>query len=148
MTRDDEHLIESFEAGSIPLNQWNQRTHVSIAFLMLRQGGFEEALDRLREGIKAFNERNGIEDSPTGGYNETTTVAMLRLIQATMRACGGVFPAHCAAEFCDLHPQLMSKHVLRFFYSPERRMDPDAKKRFVEPDLAPLPVVVGHALPD
>jgi hypothetical protein len=35
----------------------------------------------------------------------------------------------------------MTRHALRFFYSPERRMDPRAKGTFVEPDLTPLPAI-------
>ena len=93
----------------------------------------------MRRGVKAFNQHHGIEDSPTSGYNETTTVAFLRLIAALDRAYNEVFPTVGSKEFCDAHPQLMSKHVLRFFYSPARRMHPDAKSTFVEPDLAALP---------
>ena len=36
----------------------------------------------------------------------------------------------------------MTRHALRLFYSPQRRMDPRAKSHFVEPDLAPLPIVL------
>jgi hypothetical protein len=36
----------------------------------------------------------------------------------------------------------MTRHVLRLFYSPQRRMDPRAKTEFVEPDLVPLPRIV------
>jgi len=55
-------------------------------------------------------------------------------------ALGGRIYEHSTAdEFCDRHPQLLNKHVLRFFYSPNRRLHPEAKFRFVEPDLAPLP---------
>jgi hypothetical protein len=42
-----------------------------------------------------------------------------------------------------MHPQLMTKHALRLFYSPQRRMHPDAKGRFIEPDLTPLPRLDG-----
>ncbi len=73
------------------------------------------------------------------GYNETTTVAFTHLVAAVMNAYGGVFPTVTADEFCDRHPQLMSPHVLRLFYSPARRTDPAAKTHFVPPDLAPLP---------
>lgn len=139
MNAEDETLIRTFEELSLGLQEWTQRTHVAIAFLYLREHGFDGALDRLRHRIRAFNARYGIEESPTRGYNETTTVALLTLVETVRQACGAVIPAASAAEFCDAHPQLMSKHILRFFYSPERRMHPDAKARFVEPDLAPLP---------
>ncbi len=59
-----------------------------------------------------------------------------------MRAYAQTHQVHSADEFYDMHPQLASKHVLRFFYSPERRMHPLAKTQFIEPDLAPLPRLI------
>ncbi len=58
-----------------------------------------------------------------------------------MSAYGQTFPTPDAESFCDTHPQLQTRHVLRLFYSPERRMHPLAKTQFVEPDLAPLPKI-------
>jgi hypothetical protein len=78
------------------------------------------------------------------GYNETTTHAFAHLIAATMQAYGEVFPTIDGEAFCATHPQLMTRHVLRLFYSPARRMDPRAKQEFVEPDLAPLPKLDGE----
>ncbi len=40
-----------------------------------------------------------------------------------------------------MHPQLMTNHIIRLFYSPTRRMDPLAKSTFVPPDLAALPKI-------
>lgn len=139
MTREDRELVDSFEGLTLPLAQWNQRTHVSIAYVYLREHGFDGALDLMRCGVKAFNEHYSIAESPTSGYNETTTVAFLRIIDSLDRAYDPTFPTQSSTEFCDTHPQLMSKHVLRFFYSPGRRMDPDAKAKFVEPDITQLP---------
>ena len=136
---DDEKLMADFANANIPLSEWNQRNHVAIAYLYLQAHGFDRGLELLREGIKGFNAKQGIEEGPTVGYNETTTVALLTIIDTVMRAYQEVFPVTTASEFCDAHPELMNKHVLRFFYSPERRMHPEAKARFVEPDLAPLP---------
>jgi hypothetical protein len=59
-----------------------------------------------------------------------------------MAAYGEASPAPTADAFCDAHPQLMARHALRLFYSPQRRMDPRAKAQFVEPDLAPLPRIL------
>ena len=139
----DEQLIRSFENLTLPLDAWNQRTHVRIAYIYLQRCAFPEAMERMRRGIVAFNRHNGIEESPTSGYNETTTVAMFRLVHSTMRAYEEVFPTGSSEDFCEVHPQLMNKHILRFFYSPARRMHPEAKGRFVEPDLASLPEVDG-----
>jgi hypothetical protein len=136
---DDAEFLRQFEALTLPFAQWNHRAHVKVANLYLRSHSFDEALLRMRQGVKAYNVANNVPESKTSGYNETTTHAFLRLIAAVMRAYGEVFPVTDADAFCDTHPQLMTRHALRLFYSPKRRMHPLAKTQFVEPDLAPLP---------
>jgi hypothetical protein len=113
-----------------------------VAYLYLTQHPFDEALRRLRAGIQAYNGFNHVPEGSTSGYNETTTHAFLHLIAATMGAYGRTHPVSDSDGFCDAHPHLMTRHVLRLFYSPQRRMDPAAKTRFVEPDLAPLPRIL------
>lgn len=147
MTDSDLNLLAAFEDGTFPLDRWNQRTHVSVAFILLQLHDFDEALERLRRGILNYNRSNGIGDSPTSGYNETTTVAMLRIIDTVMRSYRDVLPAGDAGEFCDQHPELMNKHLLRFFYSPGRRMDPRAKAQFLPPDLTGLPSLANGNRP-
>ena len=136
---DDAELQTKFEDLSLPFDQWTHRAHLRIAFCYLRQHSFADALDRIRAGIKAYNAVNKVPENPTSGYNETTTVAFLRLVDATMRAYGGVMPTADSHAFCEMHPQLLHKHILRLFYSPQRRMHPQAKTQFVEPDLTALP---------
>jgi hypothetical protein len=140
---DDSQLLEQFENLTLPFDQWTHRCHVKIAYLYLRRDPFDQALNRIRAGIKAYNKANNRPEGPMEGYNETTTRALFHLIAAVMRAYDPVFPVTTADSFCDAHPQLMSKHVLRFFYSPQQRMHPLAKTQFVEPDLAPLPKLTG-----
>ena len=64
------------------------------------------------------------------------------------RAYGTVIPTADSEAFCDMHPQLLNRNILRLFYSPERRMHPDAKTRFVEPDLTDLPTVPPKSIPE
>ena len=136
----DAELLRRFEDCSLPFETWRvHETHVRVSFLMLREHGFDEARARMQRGIRAINEKGGVVDGPLTGYNETTTHAFLHLIDATMRAYGEVFPTPDAQSFVETHPQLLSKHVLRLFYSPGWRLHPDAKANFVEPDMAPLP---------
>ncbi len=137
----DSELLRRFEDLSLPFSEWTHRAHIRVAFLYLSSHPFEEALDRIRTNIKAYNAANNRPDGPTEGYNETTTVAFMRLVDAMMRAYGSVCPATDSEAFCEAHPQLLSSRVLRLFYSPERRLHPDAKTEFIEPDLAPLPRV-------
>ncbi len=132
----DAEFVRLFESQAWPLAQWHHRDHVRLAYLMLREGTFEQAAERIRRGIRAHNAKHGIVDTPTTGYHETMTLAWLWLVAAILDEYG---PAQTADAFCDAHPELMEKKALRLFYSKERFMSAEAKVRFVEPDLAPLP---------
>src|SRR5687767_2675861 len=119
----DEELLHGFETLSLPLAQLTHRAHVRVGYLYLRSSAsFDEALARVRTGIKRFNAANQVPEAPDRGYNETTTHAFLHLIAATMKAYGTTHPTPTSESFCDTHTQLMSRNVLRLFYSPQRRM--------------------------
>jgi hypothetical protein len=139
----DAEFLNQFEATSLPYPLWTHRAHVKVAYLYLRQLPFDEAMVKIRSNIKAYNAAKGTPETLTSGYNETTTRGFLHLVAAVMRAYSKVLPVTTADEFCDAHPQLMTSKALRLFYSPERRMTPEAKEKFVEPDLAPLPKIIS-----
>ena len=132
----DDILLQQFEDCSYPFDQWHHRAHVKVAWIYLTRYGFEMAAQKLRDGIRAYNAANGVEDTPTGGYHDTMTMAWLHIIHATILVYG---PRESADEFFDFHPQLGQKKILRLFYSPELIMSPHAKREFVEPDLTALP---------
>ncbi|MGB0951601.1 MAG: hypothetical protein ACPG31_00105 [Planctomycetota bacterium] len=138
----DPELLQEFESGTLAFELYRQHVyHVRIAYLLLQRDGFELALQNMRRCIKVMNERNEVPEGPRSGYNETTTHALLWLIHVVMRGQGEAFPVADSAAFFDTHPQLHTKHILRLFYSPERRLDPRAKAEFLEPDLGPLPLL-------
>lgn len=136
----DEQFLQAFESQAIPVERWNHRAHLRVAVIYLLRYPFDEALRRMRSGIQAYNSANGVEDSPTSGYHETITQAWLHIVWVMLRQYG---PSCTADAFLDEHPQLAQKTLLRLFYSRERIMSPEAKTRFVEPDLAPLPKPVS-----
>jgi hypothetical protein len=138
----DIEFLRAFETCTLPFEQWSHRAHVKVAYTYLRQHPFDDALNLMRTGVQRYNASNKVPESPTSGYNETTTRAFLHLIAAVMSAYRQTYPVNSADEFCDTHPQLMTRHALRLFYSPDRRMHPQAKTRFVEPDLAALPRIL------
>lgn len=109
---------------------------MTIAYLLLRQYPLEEATNRMRRGIQNYNAAHGVEQTPIGGYHETLTVAWMRVLHAAMAAYG---PADNADGFFEQHPHLLSKVMLRLFYSRLRIMSDEARYGWVEPDLAPLP---------
>ncbi len=60
----------------------------------------------------------------------------MRLVFAAIQHTG---PHESSREFCEAHPELPTKSLLREYYSRERIMTWKAKREFVEPDLRPLP---------
>jgi hypothetical protein len=134
---DDETLLHQFETLTFPFQDWHHRVHVKIAYLYAVRHGLEAAAQKLRDGIRAYNDANGIVDMPTSGYHETMTMAWLHIIHATALAYG--HQGMTADEFFDFHPQLGQKKILRLFYSPGLFMSEQAKYEFVLPDLTDLP---------
>lgn len=137
---DDEHL-QRFEDHTFPLELWNHRAHLKVAYLYLLRFSFEGTLHRLQTGIRAYNAAKGIKDTPTSGYHETMTQAWLRLVHTTLCQFG---PAENADAFFDAQTQLSGKRTLLLFYSRDRIMSAEAKASFVSPDLAPLPGPVSN----
>jgi hypothetical protein len=133
---DDAEHLRRFEDQSLPLDQWNHRAHLKVAYLYLTRLPFSEALQRVRTGIKAYNAAHRIADTPTGGYHETMTRAWFQLVHVTLAQFG---PASTADAFFDAQRQLTEKRALLLFYSRDRIMSSEAKASFVTPDLAPLP---------
>lgn len=134
----DEQLLAAFESCTLPMDQWSHLAHVRVAYLYASQHDWQTAIDRVRRGIKAYNASTATPETINRGYHETITQAFLRLVFAAQQKTG---PHDSSEQFCQSHPELLSKYVLQTFYSSERLMTMEAKARFVEPDLRPLPSV-------
>lgn len=134
----DDELLQAFEQAAIQLEDWKHETHVRVAWIMIDRYGVDEAVGRMRDGIKRLNAANGVVDALHSGYHETLTVAWLRVIDAIRRSRGA---ESSSQAFFDEHTQLHSKMMLRLFYSRDQIMSAEAKATFVEPDLTALPRV-------
>ncbi len=136
----DADLLDRFEQRTLPHEEWNHRAHVRVAFLYLRRLGLDRAIRTLRSGIRAYNAAVGIQESPTNGYHETITKAFATIVHAALADLDPTELERMSSdEFCDDHPGLLDKHALSAYYSSECLAQPEAKRSFVEPDLAPLP---------
>jgi hypothetical protein len=131
--------LATFESAAIPLADFNHRAHLTVAYLYLRAHPLEEATRRMKAGIRNFNAAHKVESTPTSGYHETLTVAWMRVLASVIAAYG---PEKDAAAFFEAHPHLLSKVLLRLYYTRERIMSAEARAGWVEPDLSPLPTIV------
>jgi hypothetical protein len=136
--------LDTFERCAIPLEQFNHRAHITVACLYLKAFPLSEAIDRMRRGIHAFNAANNVQSTQTSGYHETMTVAWMRILDAVMRTHGA---GQSVEEFLEQHPFLLCRTLLRLYYSRDRIMSLEARRTWVEPDLAPLPVSIPPSSP-
>jgi hypothetical protein len=128
----DEEFLTAFEACT--LEEFHHRDHIKVTYLYLQRHPLNVAITKVRTGLQALAIawRAPVDDLEKG-YHETMTQAWVRLVHLTL-SCGEA--AESADAFCDQQPQLMQKTRLELFYSRERLMTWEAKRQFVEPDLA------------
>ena len=133
---DDDTFLKRFEAAEWSADQWHHREHIKVAYLYLRKYPAAEALERVRAGIQALNAAQKVPEGPARGYHETMTLAWMRLVQHALTERG---PAASSDQFFERHPELGNPKRLADFYSRDHLMSLEAKRMYVEPDLAPLP---------
>ena len=80
-------LVSGFVSCSVRKGDWTHAAHLTVGFWHVRQYGADEALVRLREGIRRLNESFGNVNTPTSGYHETITCAYVRLLDQFLDAC-------------------------------------------------------------
>lgn len=134
----DDEFIAAFESCRVESGCWTHRAHVRMAWNYLRTCSFDQALGRIRDGLNRLNAKHGVPDALDRGYHETMTRAWLHIVAATMTKHG---PADSSIAFCNAQPHLLIRTLLRLYYTQDRIMSAEAKARFVEPDIAPLPPI-------
>jgi hypothetical protein len=143
---DIDDLALRFDACTLVKAEWTHAAHLCVGLWHVRRYGAEEALARLRSGIRRLNESFGGVNDEANGYHETITAAYVRLLSQYLdraRPSGGL--ASSAAELLD--SPLAHRDVLLVFYSHERLMSREARAGWVEPDLARLDVSALLATP-
>ena len=130
-------LVGRFAARTLPHAEWTHRAHLMVGAWHVHRHGPDDALARLRAGIRALNDAHGTPNTATSGYHETVTRAYVRLLGEFLGACPIEMPlAERVAAI--LAGPLAARDVLSKFYSRERLMSAAARAAWVEPDLAPL----------
>ena len=90
-------LIERFEQCTLPIAEMHHTQHLEIALWYVLHYPPEEALERMRNGLKALLAENGVGSS----YNEEVTLGWMQFV--------GEFTSHAdrSLTFSDLAHQLV-----------------------------------------
>ncbi|MCC6392942.1 MAG: hypothetical protein IT167_20255 [Bryobacterales bacterium] len=128
---ENDAFLRAFESLALPPGDFRHADHVRLAWIYLRQAPFDEALARLSSSILRFASRHGAPEK----YHETITHAWMILVQhALTRLPEATFP-----EFLNAHPHLLDARILQRYYSPAVLQSGESRRRFIPPDLHPLP---------
>jgi hypothetical protein len=134
---DLDEFARQFVAKEIPARLWTHGAHLAVGLWHVDRYGADEALRRLRQGIRSLNERHGKENTESAGYHETITCAQVMLLADFLAR------ADPAVPLLERYAQLMAspiadRNVLLRLYSRDDLMSNHARARWTEPDLAPI----------
>lgn len=130
-------LVVKFESCTLPRPHWTHRAHLSVACWYLICYPVNEAMWRIREGIKRYNHSQGIVTSKDTGYHETMTVFWVRMVHAYLSK--STLECSIVNLVNDMVFEYSNKNLPFEYYSRERLLSVQARADFIEPDLKPLP---------
>ena len=122
----DAEFLDAFANGTLKPTEFRHADHLRLAWLEV-QRGMPGAIDRVRDGIRAFAAQHGFH----GLYHETITQAWVRLIATHHESSFQVF-------FAVNEPRL-HRDLLYRYWSPEVLDSAAARERWIPPDRQPLP---------
>jgi hypothetical protein len=121
-----------------PYPEWTHAAHFAAALWLLRHPNVLRRHGGIEPIIRGYNEAVGVPNSDTRGYHATITIASLR---ATAHALAQAAPDAPLAPILAalLASPLGRSRWLLAHWSEPRLMSVEARRGWLEPDLAPLP---------
>ena len=133
-----EHLGEGLLARTLPREEWTHEAHLAATtYLLLKRPDIDVEAE-LPDIIRRYNESVGGVNSDTEGYHETITRAFLRGVRLFLAEADPKEPLHELVNDLLLSPMGRRDWPFRF-YSRERLLSVEARRAFLQPDLAAFP---------
>lgn len=133
LTDADLLLRREFESRTLRNEAFRHREHVRLTWVYLTSDPPDVVAARLCASLLALATSHGVGLR----FHHTLTVAWVRIIDAARREYPNL-PFDALVEAC---PFLLDKDTPLAYYSRETLFSDDARQRWVEPDLQPLPRV-------
>ena len=133
LSTSDREFRAAFEAGAYAPANFSHRAHVRLAYVYLAESDVDVARERMRVALVGFLAHHGI---PAAKYHETLTRAWILAVHHFMHRSP---EASSADDFIERNPLLLDTKIMLTHYSAEVLFSPEARARFVEPDLALIP---------
>jgi hypothetical protein len=132
------HVGEGLLLRTLPRAEWTHEAHLgATTYILLRRPDID--LDRqIGSLIRSYNESVGGVNSDSEGYHETITRVFLHGVRLFLEEADRRAPLHALVNDLLLSPMGRRDWPLRF-YSPDRLFSLEARRNYVDPDIAALP---------
>jgi hypothetical protein len=133
---DIDRIGRSVEARTLPKCEWTHAAHFAAAMWVLTHANLVAERD-MPTVIRRYNEATGTRNTDTTGYHETITLASIRVARSFLSDRTDAGRAEALREL--LASPFGRSDWLLAYYSRERLFSVEARRRWLEPDLSPLP---------
>jgi hypothetical protein len=138
----DDAAIDRIGAGlrerTLPKAAWTHAGHFAAALWLLRRHPEKDAVTHMPPLIRAYNESIGTANTDHSGYHETITLASIRAARSVLAAHPPSLPLHELVDRLMATPLGRSDWLLAY-WTKVLLFSVEARRGWVEPDLAPLP---------
>lgn len=133
LSASDQDFRAAFEACTLPPATFRHRAHIRLAYVYLAEHDTDTAHRLMHNALLTFLRYHGVDVSK---YHETLTRAWILAVRHFMEMA----PASESSEtFMTNNPEMLDAKIMLTHYSAEVLFSDDARARFVEPDLSPIP---------
>jgi hypothetical protein len=125
-------LVSAFENATIPASEFTHAAHIAVALSYLDAFSPEQALERMREKIRAFAAHYGV----TNLYHETLTTFWMRLLEHVAGNSSVDLPLWQRINL--IVEDWTKRRPVEAHYSTELIKSQAARDKWVPPDRLPL----------
>lgn len=134
ISKDDKSFLYQVETFDFPVESFDHRAHVRLAYIYLAGGDVKTAVDKTKETLLGLLKHAEID--PNEKYHETLTNAWIIAVHHFMKQSSAFESAN---EFLDNNVKLLDLKIMMTHYSYEVLFSERARKNFVEPNISQIP---------
>ena len=132
-TKNDLEFRNRMESCEFPASDFNHRAHLRLAYIYLTENNPDKSSELMRDTLYSFLLHNGVDPSK---YHATITKAWILAVHHFMNKTG---VSSSADELIDRNPEMLDTKIMMTHYSAEVLFSDEARSKFVQPDLDPIP---------
>jgi len=133
----DDEILRGFESGTFPHANWNHAAHLRVAGCYLLAHPREEALRRMSDGVRKYNESVGTANTEDSGYHETLARFWIAVAGAFLAGLpNGISRTEKIQALVDQFAP--RRDLFREYYSFDVVKSREARRDWVAPDLKAL----------